>query len=351
MILKRGTTMKARKIVLLAALPAAILMANSAMAGVDVYGKINVTLQDYQLEDDATPANDRDHWELNSNASRFGVKASQDLGDSGLKAIAKLEYQIDADNGTNSNNREFSQRNIYGGLQGNFGTVIAGKFDTPVKEAQGKVDLFNDLKLGDISDLMEGENRPDNIIMYSTPKMDNGLSFNAAIMPGEGADLDIDGATDDGVADAVSASVTWENKNLYLALAAEQGVDAMDSLVRLVGQVKMGDMTLGAIIQQSEKNDNDTTLADEADEQEAYTLSLAYKMGKAVFKAQYTMSETDDVSANNDIDRKQFNLGVDYSLDKKAKVFAYWGDYTLENSANSNEVQADTIAFGYEYSF
>ena len=77
MIMKRGTQLKARKILTLAALPAAILAANNALAGVDVYGKVNVTLQDTETESTATATNikttTKDSWDLNSNASQKEV--------------------------------------------------------------------------------------------------------------------------------------------------------------------------------------------------------------------------------------------------------------------------------------
>ena len=55
-----------------------------------------------------------------------------------------------------------------GGIKGSFGTVWAGKHDTPTKLAQGKIDLFNDLE-GDIKNTFEGENRVSNIVAYSSP--------------------------------------------------------------------------------------------------------------------------------------------------------------------------------------
>ena len=98
-----------------------------------VYGKINVTLNKYEFDDlQGTPktrVDGQDNWQLESNASRLGVKGDVPLVD-GLKAVYKLEYEVFAD-GSNSN--AFTQRNTYGGLQGDWGTLIAGKNDTPLK--------------------------------------------------------------------------------------------------------------------------------------------------------------------------------------------------------------------------
>lgn len=355
--------MKTRNIALLAALPAAILMANSAFAGVDVYGKVNVTIQ--QEQESVNGVDTVDQWDLESNASRFGVKASQDLGDSGLKAVAKLEYEVAVDDGSDGKNNsgdELKQRNIYGGLQGGFGTVIAGNFDTPLKEAQGKVDLFNDQIYGDINNIMQGENRMSNIIMYSSPKMDNGLGINIATMPGEendincvpgnvATDVDADGECEDGLTDAMSASITWENDMFYTALAFDSSVKNTD-VTRLVGQVKLGDLVLGGIIQQAEISEDDTDKNGAVDkwlDEKAYMLSAAYKIDKTTLKAQYAYSENEDDADTNDLEKTSISIGADYALDKKAKIFAYATSWDSEEGAA--DAEKDTIAIGYEYSF
>jgi len=355
--------MKNRNLALLAALPAAILMANNALAGVEVYGKVNVTVQ--QEEESVNSVDTLDQWDLESNASRFGIKASTDLGDTGLKAVGKLEYEVFVDDGSDGKNTsadELKQRNIYGGLQGGFGTVIAGNFDSPVKEAQGKVDLFNDQIYGDISNVMQGENRMSNIIMYSTPKMESGLAINFATMPGEendincipgnaATDVDQDGECEDGLTDALSASVTWETDTLYLALAMDQAVKNTD-ILRLVGQIKLGDLTLGGIIQQAEITEGDTDnngIDNVFLDEDAFMLSAAYKIGMTTLKAQYTVSENEDDLDNDDLEKESISLGVDYALDKKSKVFAYMTSWDQEEGAA--DAEKDTMAVGYEYAF
>src|SRR3546814_6016625 len=57
----------------------------------------------------------------------------------------------------------FSERNIFVGLKGGFGAVQFGKYDTPVKNAGAKTDLFNDQSIGDIGSLLVGETRQNNM--------------------------------------------------------------------------------------------------------------------------------------------------------------------------------------------
>lgn len=161
-----------------------------------LYGRIHVSLDKLDNEG-AGPAsatgnsvNAKDRWELNTNASRLGVKGELDLGDTGLTAIYLAEYEIDADDGATP----FSQRNIYAGLQSRFGSITAGKNYTPFKQAEGKVDQFNDLA-ADIDALAGGQNRINNVITYRSPAW-AGVTVNAAFSPGENADTDADGKTD-----------------------------------------------------------------------------------------------------------------------------------------------------------
>ena len=148
-----------------AALASPMMMPGAALAdGPKVYGKVNVSLENMNYDPAPGGANNDDKWELQSNASRLGVKGDFDLDVAGLKAVYKAEFEISVDDG-DKDGQTFSQRNIYGGFQGGFGTLIAGKFDTPTKKAQMDVDQFNDLD-GDIKNIAAGENRVSNIIQY-----------------------------------------------------------------------------------------------------------------------------------------------------------------------------------------
>ena len=202
-----------------------------------VYGKVNVSLVN---ADDGS----NDEWKLNSNASRLGVKGKSEIAE-GLTLVYKAEFEICVDDG-DCKGQTFTQRNIMGGIKGSFGTVWAGKHDTPTKLAQSKIDLFNDLE-GDIKNTFEGENRVSNIVAYSSPEI-NGFNSTIAMIPGEDADNG-----NDGLADGVSYSVSYKQDDLYLALAGDQDVDGQD-LMRAVAQYKVDALKLGFMYQQNEND-------------------------------------------------------------------------------------------------
>lgn len=72
--------------------------------------------------------------------SYIGFKGSEQLNDS-LKAIWQLEQKVDIAGGANT--RGFGTRDSFIGLTGGFGTVKAGYQETPVKELNDKLDVWD----------------------------------------------------------------------------------------------------------------------------------------------------------------------------------------------------------------
>jgi len=298
----------------------------AATAEVVVYGKGNIALQNAD-EDGET------NLELVSNASRIGLKGSEQIND-GLKAIYQFEYQTEVDDG-NGSNGTFSQRNIYIGLQGSGGTVIGGKFDTPTKTAQEKIDLFNDLE-GDINDIVSAETRPGNIVQYTTPASWGEFAVNVARVAAEDSDLD----------DGTSASFTYTTPSLYLAIAGEQDVSEQDvDIVRLVGRYTFGAVQLGALYEMLSGDFYDEDLDSDIDvDVDAFIVSAKFNATESfALKAQYGDAAADQrvlsFEESFDADGTQLSVGFDYSLSKNTTLFGY---YTQEDfEFDSTEVQDD----------
>ena len=294
----------------------------------DIYGKINVSIVNADTGTDDT-------YKLNSNASRLGVKGKTEIAD-GLYAVYKAEFEMCVDDG-DCKGQTFTQRNIMGGIKGSFGTVWAGKHDTPTKLAQNKIDLFNDLE-GDIKSTFEGENRVSNIVAYTSPTM-NGFSTTVAMIPGEGADVDGDGKDDTGLTDGMSYSVSYTMDNLYVAIAGDQDVDSQD-LIRLVAQYKMDALKVGVMYQQNEDN---LGTKDES----GFFVSAAYQLDeKTILKAQYGSIEDD---ADGD-EEETLSLGADYKLAKGTKVYVFYTDNT-DSSTGAADDEDTAFGLGMEHKF
>ena len=293
-----------------------------------IYGKVNVSV--VNADNGST-----DQWKLNSNASRLGVKGKTEIAD-GLYAVYKAEFEVCVDDG-DCKGQTFAQRNIMGGIRGSFGTLWAGKHDTPTKLAQNKIDLFNDLE-GDIKNTFEGENRVSNMIAYTSPEM-NGFAATLAMIPAEGSDVDGDGQNDTGLTDGMSYSVSYTKDNFYIAVAGDQDVDSQD-LMRIVAQYKMDALQLGVMYQQNEDN------LGSKDESGVF-VSAAYKLDKkTTLKAQYGSIE-DDVDGDEE---ETLSLGADYKLAKGTKLYVFYTDNTDSSIGNSDK-EDTAFGLGMEHKF
>ena len=274
-----------------------------------LYGKINVAVVNSDNES-------TDTWKLNSNASRIGLKGSSQISE-GLSVFYKTEFEVCVDDGDCKGNT-LGQRNIFAGIKGQYGSLLAGKNDTPTKQAQKKIDLFND-SVGDIKKTFAGENRMSNIIAYTTPKYGN-FSASYAIMPSE--------ADDGGLADSKSYSVSYKKDGLYVAVAADSNVKDAD-ILRIVSQYKLDAWKLGFMYQE-----NDTT------NESGYFTSAAYKSDNITYKAQYGNNENDTEGS----DKTTLSLGADFKLAKNTKSFVFFTD-------NESSSSTKTFGLGLEHKF
>lgn len=327
-----------KKQLLALAIGSMVVAPSLAMAdeGPTVYGKVNVT---YGVEDDGT----NDAWNLDSNASRLGIKGALDLDFENVTAIYQAEYQISVDEGSGP----FSQRNIYGGFQhANAGTLIAGNFDSPLKKAQGKIDQFNDLN-GDIGAIFAGEERLKNIVQYSSPKLADAVTLNLAFIPGEEA-----GTDNDGPADAFSGSVVFDNKMFYAALAYDSDVmsgkitDAPNSnkiktdTLRAGVMAKINNFEIGGLFQTSE---NSESLPGGDVEDTAYLVSGAVSLDRLKLKAQYGMVDQDA----KDDDVTLLAIGADYKVASASKVFTYYSMVEADKGTQDDSY----FGVGFEHKF
>jgi predicted porin len=277
------------------------------------YGKINVSVQNTQEGTSSIS-------EVVSNASRLGVKGKIELKH-GLTGIYKAEYETQVDDG-DKGGQTFSQRNIFGGIKGSFGQVIVGQFDTPLKKAQKKIDLFNDLE-GDIkSAITVSDNRKADSVQYTSPKM-AGLVATVAHIASE----------DETVNDGTSSSLTYSRDKFYAAVAYDTDVEANGiDVTRLVAQYSIAGITLGGLWE---------TQQQAGQNKDGWVYSAAYKLNSDIkLKAQYGES---DIAKD---DAKTYSLGVDYKLAKGAKAYAFATDEEFGDDSSK-----EYYGIGLEYKF
>ncbi len=284
----------------------------------EFYGKVNVSVQNTQEGDDSIS-------EVSSNASRLGVRGKIELNH-GLQGIYQAEYQIAVDDGDNSKKNDegqtFSQRNIFAGVKSSYGQVIVGMFDSPLKKAQKKIDLFNDLE-GDIkSAISNSENRTKDTVQYNTPSI-AGLVATVAHIASE----------DETVNDGTSSSLTYNRDAIYAAVAYDTDVekDGID-VTRIVAQYSIAGVTLGGLWE---------TEAENGDNKDGWVYSAAYDITASIrLKAQY--GESDIVKDN----AETYSLGADYKVGKGAKLYAFLTDEEFGDDSSK-----EYYGVGLEYKF
>ncbi len=277
------------------------------------YGKMNVTQAFIQQEDAGS------YSELNSNASRLGVKGNFELNEA-ITAFYQAEFQIDVDG---DSDETFGQRNTFLGAKGSFGKVQAGVFDSALKASQKKVDQFNDLQADIKNFVTRSDNRAKNVVRYQSPAL-----------AGVVLTFDHINSEDETVANSQSMSAAFTQDMVYVAVAHDIGVEGAGiDVTRVVGQLNLDGVQLGALWETEDDNgeSNDGMMA-----------SAAVKAAsKVTLKAQYSSS---DIRAEG---ATQISLGADYKLAKNAKVFGYVSD--SETDADSSGMQV--FAVGAEYKF
>ncbi len=376
--------MKTRIYTLLAASISAISL--PVVADTSVYGKINLSYQQLEESNEKGGSTDtKDNYEVLSNASRLGFKGDTRINDD-VKAIYKLEYEVSPDEGAFSTeteytdtggdkvkvkvDNEFKSRNIYVGLQGPLGTLIAGKHDTPTKLVQNEVDRFNDLQYGDLKNVLVGENRENDYIQYALPAIKGFEGLNAAIaaIPGEESGADGKQNQDNGPADKYSIGVSYKGSSYYLGAGYDNNIQNTD-LVRLVGELQLGDLGLGALWQSAERHDDKDSSNKDAyigklegivkysglktfDAQDGYLLSAGYKLGDFLIKAQYTASTSEDVAdSRKDLDAEATAIGVDYKLAKATTIYAYTAQISADADTLANDPEYSTFGIGLDHKF
>lgn len=290
----------------------------AAAADFQVYGKGNVSLQHADETGESKV-------ELVSNNSRIGVKGSESLTE-GLEAIFQFEYETSIDDGDDGG-ETFSQRDIYVGLRGEAGTLLAGRMNTPLKNAQNKVDLFNDLE-GDIAYLLAGENRRSNQVQYRSPVVGEYFSGSIAYITYE----------EDGVDPGISAAANYAQGPLYLAVAMDQDVAGPDAdVVRLVARYSFSVIHIGALFE---------TYDDGMTDEDGALVSVLWDLNERWdLKAQAGSSDINNGGGES------VSVGADYRLTKSTKLFGYYTSETNDLGCGGVGCDSEYLGVGMELKF
>lgn len=318
-----------------AALVAAITLPLPALAdnaNFIFYGKINADVESVKSDTVTTPATTATSMtRLQSNASRFGFKGNEDLGD-GLYAIYQFETQIDSVNDKNAKTPFNGVRNSQIGLMGGMGSVFAGNWDTPYKAVHNKIELFDNTTVFTATQLAgvsgNGKNfntRQNNVIQYWSPNF-SGFSAQASYALDSAKTATTDKT-------ALSLSTVYENNMLYAGLAYESRADQTtatksDKAMRLLGAFKFPNGQVGVMMENMTISNGVATTA----KQRNTELAVSYKMGSSNLGAFLVKNgEYNDVANTG---AQQLSLRYGYNFSKRSELYAAYTSLSNDSAAN-----------------
>lgn len=294
---------------------------------VTLYGRAYGMLESVEADGGAVPVARRAR--LSDRNSILGVRGTENLG-GGLGAFYQFEtlFDIDASPGT------FASRNSGVGLQGNWGSILLGRWDTPFKVAHAAaVDVFSDLALPDITGaaLNQGNfsRREQNTVQYWSPNW-NGVSIRAHYAANEGR-------TATANPHSYSASLTYRGKALYLAYAYEKHVDQARAAVTagvdeegnaVSASYRIGPVKLSGQYGEYRRHGTQT--------QKGYYVGAEWTRGSHVLLASYQNSDGGGANASAQPKCDLVGIGYRYELSRRTALVAEYADVNNKSGSLCN---------------
>ncbi len=316
----------------LALSPLAALAQNS----VTVYGRIDLSV-------DSTKTGSTSQLQQRDNASRFGFRGPEDLGN-GLKTIFGLEMGLNADTGAATTP---TYRNSFIALTGKFGAVAAGRLDSanPTKSPiYSLITTHTDFVIHDAgataigTRVLNARNRTSNSIGYASPEL-GGATFRARYY-----------LNGNGLAESAAGPVRSESDVKQLDLGVSYKVGALglgagygqdrksggllandfDKKWMLVAGYDFGMLNTYGIYGRDTFKNTATTRNDV----NFWLLGASVDLGLGTLTANYMER---DVQKDKSGTLKKLQAGYSYKLSKLTSVFALY-DRDDPNSNASNDV-------------
>ena len=328
-----------KKLIALAVAGACVAPAAMAQTAnpVTLYGRVYATLESVEAKGGtaAQDAASKRRTRIENQASLLGVRGTEDLG-GGLKAFFQLETSFRPD----SNNTTFGDRNSAVGLQGGFGSVLLGRWDTPFKLATTAVDPFGDLTLGGttgvINDGGNFDQRAQNNLQYWSPNFG-------------GAAIRLFTTTDETRTATekprmYGGSITYTGGPVYVFYSFEEhkdatGAQATTGLTPVAGAKETGNAVGGSfsfgpvkvgLVAERFKKVARTT-------QKAIMANIAYTMGNNVFIYQFMKMDDGGLSSSStQPECDSNNIGYQYNFSKRTFLLAQYTRVTNDNGAACN---------------
>jgi predicted porin len=339
------------------------VMAQSANP-VTLYGRAWEMVNSMKAEGGATSVSRR--TTVVNESSLIGIRGTEDVG-GGLKAFFQLEMGFTPEENVTSvsalnpvptttplsiNNSVVSGRNSGVGLQGGFGSVIIGRWDSPFKLSAIFVDPYGQNTIGNqlaVINTSDFNRREVNMVQYWSPTI-NGFSLRAmyganegkanaraavAANPTTGAPIvPAVGATNP---NSVSVSLDYAAGPFRINYANEKHKDTRGAVVtadvtekgqNLAATAVFGPFKIGALTQKIKSTDRT--------DKKAYQASLTYTVGMHEFMATVGRVKDGGLTTAGVIqpESKLSTVGYNYNFSKRTTFMARYA--SLKNNVAAN---------------
>jgi predicted porin len=352
-------------------------------SSVTIYGTFNVDFENVE-RDGATGVGQANSFtasgggdlesrnRVSSNSSNIGFRGTEDLGN-GLKAIFQCESGVAVDSGAaSSSTGSFCTRNSNVGLNGPWGTVFYGNWDTPYKFVSLRQDPWYATGIGSHIGIIgtpgfgvatttvaslptfgtgptaSFDRRQGDSVQYWSPSW-NGLSFRATYSANEAK------SADDAVPEVNpylwGGAVIYENGPLYVYGAYERhednfGLSALtaaadnptatndaseDQGIKVGVGYTFGNTTLNLLYENLDYESDQAGVGLVSDyDRDAFYVSLLHKIGAWTLRAGYGHADEGDCDANgiscnsDELGADEYTVGASYSFSKRTDVYALY---------------------------
>jgi predicted porin len=352
---------------LIAVAVAGACIAPAAMAQtanpVTLYGRVHVTFESVEQSGPTAATTLTRRNRVSDQASLLGVRGTEDLG-GGLKAFFQLETGFKAD----QNDTTFAARNSGVGLQGAWGSILMGRWDTPYKTVTTAIDPFGDVTLGGYTAVMNGSGvrgvqgqfdlRQQNVVQYWSPSW-AGIAVRVSYAANEGRTAALNPRSN-------GASITYTGGPVYLAYAYHEFKDTVffgtttpskQDANQLAGTFTFGPIKLGAAYEKI-KRDGFT-------DHKAWLGNVVWTFGNNQLIYQFSKGKDGETAALTQPDCDANVIGYQYNFSRRT---FFLGQYTkVDNktitatcnfsvtpgsiSGNSAGVESKGISLGLRHIF
>ena len=315
---------------------------------VTLYGRALVMFESVKADGGgATPIPTRNR--VSDSLSFLGVRGTEDLGNN-LKAFFQMEYQFRISENSVSPG-VITGRNSAVGLQGSFGSVLLGRWDTPFKTATIAIDPYADTTMAALATGMNDrgnfDRRENQTVQYWSPNM-SGFQVRAAYAGNERrtplvnpSNLSFSGTYTQG---PFYVGYVWErHKDQYKAYtSAANAVPVAGASERgqaVFGNVTLGAFKLGAMAEYFKKENPNNGVASTKAGSKSLMFAATYTAGRNAFIYSYvnnkdgTFQTAGNAQAPAQAVCKVNTVGYNYEFSRRTTLLTQF--VTIKNNVTS----------------